>query len=119
MENIFNNFNRDFFKSVKNITWYDQEGIMEMDNDRRVIIRLDDIGTRHHYNGYMVRIYNKSNGLIVEKFFRFQLCLDFIHRDRQEYYHVWLNNGLDWYISRPKSTKPMVDTIMNFIEKWT
>lgn len=119
MDNVFNRFNRDFFRSVKGITWYDKEGIMEMDDNRRIVFKLDDVGTRDHFVGYWVRIYTKTNGLIVEKFFRFQFCLDYTHRDRQEYYHVWYNGGkLDWYISRPKSLKPMVDMMMDYVDRW-
>jgi len=25
---------------------------------------------------------------------------------------------MDWYISKPKSTQPMVDVIMDYINKW-
>ena len=117
MDDRLKRFNQDFFKSVKGITWYDKEGIMEMDDNRRVVLEIDDVGTRHHYVGYWVKIYNKTNGLIVQKFFRFQFFLEFIHKG-QVYYHVWYKDDLDWYISRPKSTKPMVDVMMDFIDRW-
>ena len=118
MDDRIKNFNQDFFKSVKGITWYDKEGVMEMDDNRRVVLEIDDMGTRDNYVGYWVMIYNKTNGLIVRKFFRFQFCLDFIHRDRQEYYHIWFRDSMDWYISKPKSTQPMVDVIMDYINRW-
>lgn len=119
MENLFKTFNEDFFKSVNGITCYDKDCLLEMDNNRMVMFVLDDIGTRDHFVGYWVKIYNKPNGLIIEKFFRFQFHLEYNHRDTQKYYHVWYNHGnLDWYISKPKSIKPMVDTMMDFINKW-
>ena len=40
MDNIFSEFNKEFFKSVKNITWYDQSGVMELDNNKIVIFRF-------------------------------------------------------------------------------
>jgi len=120
MNNLFKQFNESFFKGEKDITWYDSEGVYQLDDNRLVTITLTDIGTRDHYNGYMVEIYNKQNGSIVKKFFRFQLHLEMNHRtERDKYYHVWFNHGnLDWYISRPKNTKEMVNVIFNYINKF-
>lgn len=117
MDNLFKKFNESFFKGEKDITWYDSEGVYRLDDNRLVTITLTDIGTRDHYNGYMVEIYNKQNGSIVKKFFRFQFHLEMNHRtERDKYYHVWFNSGnLDWYISRPKNTKEMVNVIFNYI----
>lgn len=120
MDNLLSEFNETFFHTIKGITWFDKDGIMEMDKTRNVVITLDDISTREMYVGYWVRIYNKNQGLIVEKFFRFQHFLEFKHRsEREKYSHVWYSeNNLDWYISKPYSTKPMVDSIMDYIGKW-
>ena len=117
--NIFSEFNKNFFKS-KQIEWYDKSGVMNLDDNRVVTITIDDIGTRDNYNGYMVEIYNKHQGSIVKKWFRFVDHLEFTHRDdRTKYYHVWLNSGnFEWYISRPKDTKVMVKTIFDFIERF-
>ena len=51
MDDRIKKFNQDFFKSVKGITWYDKEGVMEMDDNRRVVLELDDVSTRDHYVG--------------------------------------------------------------------
>lgn len=117
MNNIFKSFNEDLFKSVKEIKWYDQEGVMKLNGEKYVMFRLDDIGTRDHFNGYWVEVYNKVSGLISKKFFRFQFHLEFNHRsERDKYYHVWFNNGnLDWYISRPKNSEKFVETIMEYL----
>ena len=118
--NIFKIFNDNFFRSEKNITWYDKQGVMKLDNNRIVTITIDYVGTRDDYNGYLVEIVNKQNGTITKKFFRFDDHLDMIHRENSnqsnQYSHVWLYRGeFDWYISKPKNTKQMVDTIMDWI----
>jgi hypothetical protein len=115
--NIFKIFNDNFFRSEKNITWYDTQGVMKLDDNRVVTFTIDDVGTRGDYNGYWVEIVNKQNGTIIKRFFRFIDLLDMIHRDNSDkYHHVWLCRGeLDWYISRPKNSKQMVDTIMDWI----
>lgn len=120
MKDLFKNFNEEFWKSQKNITWYDKQGVMNLGDQRVVTITIDDVGTRDNYNGYHVEIINKFNGTIVKKWFRFIDHLTMVHRDKSEYYHVWLNSGkCDWYISRPKDTKEMVKVIMDWIEKFS
>ena len=117
--NKFSEFNKNFFKS-KEIEWFDTEGTMKLDDNRVVVISIGDLGTRDHYNGYLVEIYNKHQGLIVKKWFKFKDYLEFTHRDKtSKYFHVWLNDdNFEWYISRPKDTKVMVKTIFDFIEKF-
>lgn len=122
MENVFKIFNEEFWKSQKNITWYDKQGVMKLDEQRVVTITIDDVGIRDNYNGYHVEILNKMNGTIIKKWFRFRDHLTMIHRDRQHHFHVWLNieSEFNWYISRPKDTKEMVTIIMDWINqfKW-
>lgn len=119
MDNLFKRINEDIFRSVKGITWYDQTGVMNLDDDRFVQFTLDDIGTRDHFNGYMVEVFNKTSGCIYKKFFRFQHHMEFNHRsERDKYYHIWYNSGnLDWYISRPKDTKKFVKILMDFVNQ--
>lgn len=116
--NVFKNFNEEFFSKCKRkIEWYDVEGLFVMDGDRVVRITIDDIGTKDHYNGYMVEIINNKSGTIVKKFFRFKHHLEFIHRNREEHSHVWYSGGkFEWYISRPKDTKVMCETIFKWID---
>jgi len=119
MENVFKSFNQNFWKSQKDITWYDKQGVMKLDDQRVVTITIDDVGTRDNYNGYYVEVVNKMNGTIVKKWFRFQDHLTMIHRDTQHQFHVWSNSGnFDWYISRPKDTKEMVKVIMDWINQF-
>ena len=120
MKDVFKNFNQDFWKSEKTITWYDKQGVMSLDEQRVVTITIDDVGTRDNYNGYHVEILNKNNGTIVKKWFRFVDHLTMFHRDpKTVYYHVWLNSGnFDWYISRPKDTKEFVKVVMSWINQF-
>lgn len=119
MTNVFKEMNETIFKGVKGITWYDKDGIMNLDETRYVLFILDDVGTRDHFVGYWVEIHNRNNGLISKKFFRFQYHMEFIDRpNTQSFYHIWYNQGnLDWYISRPKDTKKYVKVLMDYIEK--
>lgn len=119
MENIFKTFNKDFFKSVKNITWYDKQGVMELDENRVVTLTVSELGHSDNYVGYNVEIISKNTGAIVKKFFKFQDHLSMINRGSDNYYHVWLNRGsFDWYVSYPRNTKEMCDVIMDWINKF-
>ena len=120
MNNVFKKFNEDFFSSTKKIVWYDKEGVMNLDDTRVVTITIDDVGIRDNFNGYRVKIVNKFNGTIVEKFFKFVHFLTMKHRsERDKFYHVWYNRDeFDWYISRPTKTKEMVDKIFEWIEQF-
>ena len=122
MNNSFTDFNKNFFNSFTgyNIQWFDMEGIIEFDDNRLVSIKLDNIGTHNQFNGYWVEIINKQRGTIYKKFFKFKDYMDFKHRDdgMKFYYARFDTEELDWYISRPKSTKPMLDAISMFINKF-
>lgn len=118
MENKYKKFNLNFFKKTNlPIHWFDKDGIVSFPN---YVVRLtiDDVGTHNNYNGYWVEIIHKTNCLISKKFFRFVDHLEMIHRDNEfENCHVWHKyDEFDWYISRPKDTKPMVDVIERWIE---
>jgi hypothetical protein len=121
MNNIFKEFNKNFFTphTSLGIKWFDKEGLTTLDDNRVVSIKIDDLGTRDHYSGYWVEIIDKHQGTINKKFFRFRDHLEFKHRNENTmYYHVWYSDGgksFEWYISKPLSTKPMVDTITDFI----
>ena len=127
MKTYFKEFNEEFFKGSKfsRIEWFDMEGVYNMYAqhsfyDKVVRITLEDRETKGHFNGYLVEIISKSEGLIAKKFFRFEHNLEMIHRtspDRiLEYYHAWLRDGkLDWYMSRPKDTIGMCTAIFEWV----
>jgi len=39
-KNIFKIFNENFFRSEKNITWYDKQGVMKLDDNRLVTFTI-------------------------------------------------------------------------------
>ena len=118
MKTLFKDFNQNFFSSSKHIKWFDKEGFYNLDENRVVRIVLEDIGTKDKFNGYLVEILNKTEGVIVRKFFRFGEHLTMIHRPNTEHYHhLWFrDDNLDWYISRPKDTKELCKTIFEWVE---
>jgi hypothetical protein len=117
MENIYKKFNENFFKSSKrNIVWFDKTGVIPF-SDFVVQLTIDDVGIQGNHNGYFVEIIHKTNGTISKKFFRFVNHLEMIHRDTNEYYHVWDRDGkFEWYISKPKDTSEMVKVIDKWID---
>jgi hypothetical protein len=127
MKTYFKEFNEEFFKGseLSEIKWFDREGVYHLYAknsfyDKVVRITLEDRETKGHFNGYLVEIISKSEGLIAKKFFRFEHNLEMIHRtspDRiLEYYHAWLRDGkLDWYMSRPKDTIGMCTAIFEWV----
>ena len=117
MDTKFKNFNETFFKGTKKkIDWFDIDGVLKLDDTRVVKFKLDTHGVRDQYEGYLIQIINKHDGIVDRKFFSFKEYLEFSHRPDSKHYHVWKYGGnLDWYISRPIKTKPMVDRIFDWV----
>ena len=130
MKTYFKEFNEEFFKGkgLPKVNWFDREGVYSIHvqnrlaDERVVRITLEDLGTKNSFNGYMVEILSKSEGLIAKKFFRFEEHLTMIHKQldsrytKTNYYHAWLNDEkLDWYMSRPKDTKEMCERIFEWV----
>lgn len=120
MSNVFNIFNEKFFKSRPEIKWFDKDGVYKIDEDRVVVITIDDKDYTDHFGGYLVKVINKMNGTIVSKWFPFKYYLTMIHRegDAEYFYALYTKDKFDWYISRPKSTDEMVDCIFEWIENF-
>lgn len=120
MKSLFKNFNENFWKSTKNITWYDKQGVMKLDEFRVVTLTFDCRGHSDQYNGYEVEILNKNSGTIVKRYFWLKEHLTMIQKNEgDEQCHVWLYRGsLDWYISRPKDTKEFVKAVMDWINEF-
>ena len=80
MKTYFKEFNEEFFKGkgLPKVNWFDREGVYSIHvqnrlaDERVVRITLEDLGTKNSFNGYMVEILSKSEGLIAKKFFRFE-----------------------------------------------
>lgn len=119
MNNLFKEFNKNFFKRQTAIKWFDKEGLWDYHNGHYIIsITLDDIGSKGEYTGYTVKIYDRTLGLVVSKFFKFEYYLE-MTTSGTDYCHVWYNhNGkkLDWYINKPLDIKPIVDEIISYVQ---
>ena len=127
MRTNFKEFNQTFFSSSKDhIKWFDDDGFMtsvSYKNSNEVVVKviqftLDNPFSKNDYSGYTVKIFDKGNGLIVKKFFKFEDYLTMKHRtDKQDYCHVWLrDNKLDWYISTPIDTNEMCEKIFEWVK---
>lgn len=127
MKTYFKEFNEEFFKGSEfsEIKWFDREAVYHLYAknsfyDKVVRITLEDQGTRDHFNGYLVEVISKTEGLIAKKFFRFEHHLEMIHRKSSdkslEYYHAWLHDDkLEWYMSIPKNTEDMCTAIFEWV----
>ena len=127
MKTYFKEFNEEFFKGseLSEIRWFDKEGVYHpyaknSFYDKVVRITLEDSVTRWVFDGYLVEVISKTEGLIAKKFFRFEHHLEMIHRKSSdkslEYYHAWLHDDkLEWYMSIPKNTEGMCTAIFEWV----
>jgi len=111
------------------INWFDLTGMHALDDARVVKIQLSDPRTVGIFVGFSVEIINKVTGKIDSKLFRFDdyLSADMASRSdtRRDYpvagnscYHVDINGyrkECDWYIAKPKSTKPFCEAVESYI----
>jgi hypothetical protein len=127
MKTYFKEFNEEFFKGSEfsKIEWFDREGVYHLYAknsfyDKVVRITLEDSVTRWAFDGYLVEVISKTEGLIAKKFFLFEHHLEMIHRKSSdkslEYYHAWLHDDkLEWYMSIPKNTEGMSTAIFEWV----
>ena len=127
MKTYFKEFNEEFFKGSEfsEIRWFDREGVYHLYAknsfyDKVVKITLEDSVTRWVFDGYLVEVISKTEGLIAKKFFRFEHHLEMIHRKSSdkslEYYHALLHDDkLEWYMSIPKNTEDMCTAIFEWV----
>jgi len=66
----FKTFNQWVFKGVDQIEWFDKTGLIDLDQ-KFVALNLDYTKT-NYYDGHLVEVYNKQQGLIFKKKFRFK-----------------------------------------------
>ncbi len=127
MKTYFKEFNEEFFKGSEfsEIKWFDKEGVYHLYAknsfyDKVVRITLEDSVTRWVFDGYLVEVISKTEGLIAKKFFRFEHHLEMIHRKSSDksldYYHAWLHDDkLEWYMSIPNNTEDMCTAIFEWV----
>ena len=88
---------------------------------------IAEVQFNHGHNNYhslIVTIQNKEHGEIASNTFSFEQYLtrepcSNPHSKTIKNMYIWDDNGLDWYIVRPKNTKPIVDAIIKYIEIYT
>lgn len=106
----------------KEIEWFDLTGYVKIDSDRLAKISLDDNGHKDHYSRFVVEIIDINKGRIDSKSFKFSDYLPANERSdkRTSDYNGPFegfdgSRGLEWYIAVPKTTKPLCNTIANWI----
>ena len=117
-------FNKSFFKDVEgDISWYDRKGVIRIGDSILAEITLSTGGTHKHYEGYSVRVVNKS-GELTSHFFNFSTYLKNRCDDRDDYdgkfeiSETCCDDGIaSWYICLPteEDTQKMGEEIMKFI----
>lgn len=104
------------------IQWFDLTGMYKYGDGERVArIELDTNGTMGHYEGFLVTVFNKREGKIDSKFFRFNDYLDGTQRadnrpDCASNFMVIGHTGWSWFIAVPKDTKPVVRAIEQYLK---
>jgi hypothetical protein len=98
------------------------KGIHKMRNGNIAEVTLKSSSTHKKYNGLRVHIVNKNDGSITCNDFKFD---DYLGQTADRFHpnarlvkemHIWENDGIAWYILKPKSVKPINTAIMDFIE---
>ena len=106
---------------AKNLKFFGKKALYEMDSWNIAEISIGTTGTSGHYPLLTVKIQNKENGEIARNNFIFE---EYLERDNShpnsksvQMMHIW-NDDNDWYIVKPKSTKPIVDAIFEYIDMY-
>lgn len=122
---------------TEDFLWQGKTGTLVLDEDRRVTLTLDDVGTRDHFNGMRAKLVSKTNGEIVVKWFAFDDHLDPADRlDGREHrfeghksfghpypgntcYYAWRNSGnIGWYIANPATPSDFTEAVEEWIATW-
>jgi hypothetical protein len=113
----------DILKSRDDVTIFGVKAFYTIDENKIAEIVLRTGGTVDHYTRLQVTIQHKDNGDIATNSFMFQDYLEptpaslaHPNSDMVHNMHIWRNREIDWYILEPKSTKPIVDAIFEYIE---
>jgi hypothetical protein len=120
---------KDIFKSRTDLKFFGQKALFEVDSLTVAEISIGTRGTSDHFPQLYVEIQHKENGVIAQNTFVFEEYLkrlpsdnSHIHRVKRMYIRIWRGDEpeeIDWYIARPKTTKPIVDAIFEYIEMYS
>jgi hypothetical protein len=119
----------DWILDWKKIWKYDRTGIYQIDGARLAKVELSTYGTAGQYEGFRVTVINKVTGKVDEKFFRFDdyldPSLDARTDGRKDYpiggnrcFEVVYHCGWDWYIARPRTTRPFCQAVESYVESF-
>lgn len=119
----FEQFNKTIFQD-KEIKWFDNTGVIKLDDNRRAEIKLSTSNVANNYTKYNVQIIHKENGKVTSKDFQFSDYMDQKDRidNRKDYdgkFYAWYNEGsIDWYIARPskRNIDKLTRAIMEYID---
>jgi hypothetical protein len=98
--------------------------LIPMTNDRIAEVNFYSDNIKDQFVGLKVRVIHKTNGLITENVFLFHDYLgdnkniDGTHPNANlvKKIYVWKDRGnYDWYIVRPKDTKPIANAVLEFV----
>lgn len=108
------------------VLWQGKSGVHQLDDDRRVTIELAIYGYADHYPGCRVKLFSKTNGEIVAKYFNFNeyLALRDVTPESEAHpslkhvqdLHVWSDGT--WYIAVPRDPSPFTQAIETWIDQW-
>ena len=96
------------------------KAILQMRNDLVAEVMLNRGDTHGKYTGLKATILHKQNGEITSNVFFFEQYLgkdaDRTHPNASHVknMYLWENNGLDWYVVRPKDTTNILDAIFEY-----
>lgn len=123
---------------TEDFLWQGKTGTLVLDEDRRVTVTLDDVGTRDHFNGMRAKVISKTNGEIVVQWFAFDDHLDPADRLDGRFYrylgggksegypypgnpcfYAWRNGGkIGWYIANPATPSDFTEAVEEWITTW-
>ena len=116
-------FNEKFFGD-KNITWFIDKGVIQLNANTNATIVMDRNGRAEDYYGYSINIINKEHGVIdstkfeFNKYFTQENRID-TEKDEECGFRIYDETN-DWYIAIPakKEINAMVNAINQYINLW-
>lgn len=125
----FKEFNQRFFsknakdKVANRIKWFDDFGVLPLNDKVNAEIILSTNGTSQQYEGYVVKIVHKDKGVLSSKYFDFNVYMTKRIDDRQREklsFKILSYVCNDWYIAIPDKSEvdKMTKEILDFINLW-
>lgn len=111
------------------LQWFDRTGYHKLDDERRARIVLETRECGGEYPGFNVTILSKNSGVIDQKYFKFDDYLDTSLEGRTDRrsdyplrgntcYEVIAHCGWEFYIAKPKDTRPYTEAVERWIDQF-